>query len=408
MRNTFAIKLLAIALAVTCTIQAQETQPASQDEEPSRYRHIAVLRITCDPALLPAGTYLPIKYLLDAGMVGKAFRETVKAASSANVTITGVAGVQDFVAPEDPLQDNAARRVEPHTGSGVPGVDFTGHNVIMVSIDVMADQTVSAQLWSVMAEKIRSNLERALREMHEHEARRVEELLHRAAAEAAEQEHRIKEVRAGRANILSATDALDLSRESVAELARELEKERQETEIKIDYLNARQEAIRKMIAELAAQAKDPARLENPLIEAYKLKLDAVQRKLEDTKQRVDRGLAAQSELRDAEVQLQMAKAELAAKMQEVVDAAGGKRLPALNDELFTISLEMIEAQARQAALEKRAARIKELLKLSDRYTELGQPLPAFEAAYQQARQTLAQLQRRRENLQPPTVRLLNP
>jgi hypothetical protein len=52
--------------------------------------------------------------------------------------------------------------------------------------------------------------------------------------------------------------------------------------------------------------------------------------------------------------------------------------------------------------------MKELLKLSDRYTELGQPLPAFEAAHQQARQTLAQLQRRRENLQPPTVTLLNP
>lgn len=406
MRRAFFMPFVIVFVAgLGARAQTSESRPTADEGERWVSHGSIVLRIACDPALLPSGSYLPIKYLLDAGIVHEATAGALKVKDNPyGATIQGFGGLQAPATPDEPRPEDAPSP----TAVGWYPAALGGRNVIIVNVGLMFTDNVGPEQWAAIAEAIRQRLQDKLLHLHELEAQRFEELMKRAAQETEALDHRLRELRAIRTDLVSAADFGDLSRESVAGLVREVQKERQEVTLKAEYLRARQAAIQKLMSELAQEAKDPAKLENPILQAYRIKLEAVERKLDEAKMRSQSGLIPQSEVREVEVQLAAAKAELQTKIQEVVNAAGGNRLPMLNDELFKISLELVEATTRREAFNERAARVRELMALADRYeAEVGMKLPAAERAYQAASERLLQLQLRRSDIQPPEVMLLS-
>jgi hypothetical protein len=160
----------------------------------------------------------------------------------------------------------------------------------------------------------------------------------------------------------------DLSRDTIIEEVHELEAELRESEMEAASHDAKREAIAAQIAKIGETVKARPSA-NEVTQALHQVVELREMYAQRTRALFESGQTSQAELKQAEVEHAMARAELARHLEEQADAAGGGAMSGLNEQLMQLSIDAVEVQARQKALQARLEQIRatKLLDLADRY-----------------------------------------
>lgn len=197
----------------------------------------------------------------------------------------------------------------------------------------------------------------------------------------------------------------DLSRDAVIDEVRELESQLRDTEIEAASQRARRDAIAAQIAKIGETVKS-----NPggdeVAAAMHQVVELRQMQLERAEQLAKAQQAGQAEVKQAEVELAMARADLVRHMEEMADAAGGGAMADLNQELTRMSIEGVEVEAKQKALQDRLEHIRSthLLDLADQYErEVRVQRDVAEYMLEEALRREALADRLMRSFQPPSL-----
>ncbi|HOW72668.1 MAG TPA: hypothetical protein PKY77_18875 [Phycisphaerae bacterium] len=270
----------------------------------------------------------------------------------------------------------------------------------MVHVSMPVDTGANEVLLAI-CERLRN----ALTEVHKMELGRTEETMKLASKEVSLARDNLRRLQETRRTLLDKARQVELTRESVVEMIRRLETEKQEVSLKYDTTRMRKEALERQIAEVGAKIKElRAAPEHPSLAAARAKLDALRQKVEQIKQQVAGGLAPTSEANHAAAELAAAQAELAARTEEMIAAQGGSHVAKLNDELGEISIQMTECMGRLEVLEKRLHEARPLLDATDTYeVDIVLEWPLARQSYEHARAFQESVERRLRSIRPPTV-----
>jgi hypothetical protein len=327
------------------------------------------VRIQCDGGLIPATSSRAMEALLARLAEEAAASGTDAGIASAEVKLTAAGA-----APRLPRDEERPPALE-------------GESLFLGSIRVGPVAAASA---GEFASRLTHDLELAFEQMRASQKHLLTIRVKRAEERVMELRARIAALQERRAKRMSKAGRSDLSRDSILDLARGLERERQDNTLKTDRLTVRQEAIQQVVARMAAETKDPARLkDDPVVQAYRQRLQAVERKLEGIKARNRQGLESHTEVDKAEVELAEVKADLEVKLREMADPSMIKTLATLNQELATLSVDLAEARSRVPQLQQRSEEISRLLVEADQYElEVGIPLNQLKATLEAAERQL--------------------
>jgi hypothetical protein len=178
---------------------------------------------------------------------------------------------------------------------------------------------------------------------------RAEDQLARTKKEAMTARERVADARR---KVREAAQLLDASPEAVRAAASRLDQERQKLTLELAGQNARQRALEERVAKLsdvaAARAdKDPIAAE--LEKIVKLREAEAASLLQLFKS----GGVNESQVRSAEGQVNEARARLLERREAAAKAAGTELLGELNKELITLSITIVESEARLELVSKR-------------------------------------------------------
>ncbi|MBP7935658.1 MAG: hypothetical protein KA354_13510 [Phycisphaerae bacterium] len=245
----------------------------------------------------------------------------------------------------------------------------------------------------------------ALTEVHRMELGRAEETMKLASKEVSIARDNLRRLQETRRALLDKARQVELTREAVVEMIRRLETEKQEVSLKYDTTRMRKEALERQIAEVGVRIKElRAAPEHPSLVAARAKLDALRQKVEHIKLQVTSGVVPTSEANSAAAELAAAQAELAARTEEMIAAQGGSHVAKLNDELGEISIQMTECMGRLDVLEKRLHEARPLLDATDTYeVDIVLEWPLARQSYERARAFQESVERRWRSIRPPTV-----
>jgi hypothetical protein len=275
--------------------------------------------------------------------------------------------------------------------------------VTLQAVTPARDPPHGGPLLSALAERLEAML-RVQQDLSTQELREARDLAEKAV------ENARREVMARREDqrkLLAAAGQTDPTREGILEAAKTLEAEKQKLELQQCGQAARQKALEKRIAEIAAKAEarvsqDPvaAELENIV------KLRA--RELAMTQQLVDTAKVSAAEALAAEVRVAEARAEWLKRREAAGAMAGREVLAKLNDDLASVSIESVETDARLGCVAKQLDKTRALLPLADEYQDATSSLKSVERSLQQARQRQEIIARQLTGAPAPSVKLLTP
>lgn len=197
----------------------------------------------------------------------------------------------------------------------------------------------------------------------------------------------------------------DLSRDAVMEEVHELEAALRECELDLTTHRARSEAISAQIAKLGEQVKKSPGADE-ITRALHQVVELREMNVQATRNHFEIGQVSISELKQAEVELAMAQAEVARHLEEMADAAGGGALGELNQQLTHLSISAVELEARRNALKVRLEQIRaaRLLDLADEYErDIRVQREVAEDVLEEALQRHAAAQRVMRSFQPPNI-----
>lgn len=344
----FAAALTAItAVALSPPAAADTGTSATQ----SRYAS-CIVTVTPGTSATPLDVDTIGAIVDSVGVRGKAVAEVLGLASSPD---DGVIGISFSALPESALDDE----VRDLLGTPISGrlvIDYFGEaDEYRAGADALL-KAITARLAAVIEEQGTAQ-HAALDRRRAVTAEDVKQTQARLA-----ELHQI-------ANVLRAeAGRSDLSREAIAEEVRELESELRESELELASQRARREAIAAQIARIAEHVKSPPSPTETTAALHKI-IELREMQAERMRRLLDAGQAPPTEVQQAEVELVMARAELARHLEESAQAAGGGAIAGLNEQLMELSIEAVEVEARQQALKERLEQIRatKLLDLADRY-----------------------------------------
>lgn len=438
------------ALLITLTIanlalSAESTKPETRPRLTPGNEASCLLKITCDPAVLPLTPEVVESLLRSSPILKEALRslygdgmldvEEIDFVALGDLVFSGrpgpalgggggVGGMEGggayggppMFGPMGPGDQRAPAQLG--GGAGMPGGrphftqppavttidDSTEHRELTllgtVQVRVEAEAGANELLLSI-CERLRN----ALNEVHKMELSRAEQRTEIASKEVAIARDRLGRLQETRRKLLEKAGQIDLSREAVVEMSRRLEFEKQEVALKLDSARMRKEALERQIAEVGAKVKElREKPEHPNLAAARAKLDMLRQKVEQVKQRVAAGRAPSIEGDEATAELAAAQAEWATKIEETISLQGGARLAKLNDELAELSIQMTEYLGRMEAIEKRLQDTRPLLNSTDIYeVDIVLEWPLVRQSYERARLYEESVQRRLRGIRPPAV-----
>ena len=195
----------------------------------------------------------------------------------------------------------------------------------------------------------------------------------------------------------------DLSRESIMAEAKALETEGQKLQMDQVGHTARQEALMKRIANIAAKAERRAD-EDPVAAELKKVVALRERELDLAKKRCDAGQMPTSEVGAIEIKVAEARAEWLKRREAAGSLAGRDLLAKLNEELTTLEVDNAETAARYGHILMQLAENRKILPIADGYQDnIALPLRLAEREVQKALEQVSEAERRLRDFVPPTV-----
>jgi hypothetical protein len=200
----------------------------------------------------------------------------------------------------------------------------------------------------------------------------------------------------------------DLARESVLAAAKAMETEQQK--LKMDQVGhtARQKALEKRVAEIAAMAETRA-AEDPVAAELKKIVDLREQELGSAKQLDKNGLIPASDVRAIEIKVAEARAEWLKRREAAGSLAGRDILAKLSEELSAIEVDNAETEARLEHIDGLLARNRAILPIADEYQDnVTLPLRSVEREVQNARTQFSEAEQQYRAFVPATVVAMPP
>jgi len=254
------------------------------------------------------------------------------------------------------------------------------------------DDTIGERLLALIADKLRQALREATSADEELLQRRLKSVLDRVALA----EKRFQDAQALVRQLREASGRADLSHERVLDEIRELEGVRRDLETDLVGVKGREEAIAAQIARISETMKS-ARQSDPVIGDFEQVVRVRQEEFDMTRKLHEAGQCSAADVNRATEQLAMARAQLADRQHQAMEAQGGALLGNLNHMLVDLTIEAAETEARLKHATERMARIHEvgLLDLADRYeNEAGLRIELSREALVEATQLRDEIEQR--------------
>ncbi|MHC4680623.1 MAG: hypothetical protein ACYTEK_18205 [Planctomycetota bacterium] len=199
---------------------------------------------------------------------------------------------------------------------------------------------------------------------------------------------------------------LEMPAEMIVSEKRDLLREKQNIEMDVARLRARQSAIETQIVrtekQIAAKLEaDPVTAElQQIVEIHGKQLAATEGKLAPTHP------ARDTEFVDIKEKLTRAKIELAQRQEQLSNAVGGDQIAKYNDELADMTIELAEKTAALQLLDKQLGRTEQQFMTATMLDPHLSRIRSATRAFEIADQRVNELNTRAANLQPPTVSIL--
>lgn len=416
MRRTKRRMLIALMLVGSVLLPAA-ARVAAEDVAPARTAS-CILKVTCDPAVLPLDSNMIQELLRTSAVVNKASRLVLGMPIEQLEKITTNVGC-NFAALQggggDPRKGrfwrlNPVRRpITAHADAafvlGVIDVQLPGED---------ADVTVPPKAQEFLT-AICQNLLSVLEQAHADHTAPINVSVKNASGALAQAEHEYRTLQARRLKLTEQAGRSDLRHEHVVAEIQDLERQKQQLEMELAGKAARRKAIEEQIAKAASvSGRDK---DKDLVDAL-LRLQRLKAKTRVTQARTDlewaERLAAARQASERDVLKSRRELALAELEVEVAELSGdaprlpGPQMAKLTDSLAEISIDTAEMAALLKHLTQRLARIRarNLLGLADEYErEVSLRLPLAQQAFERASQRLEELNRLRQ-LPGPTVTII--
>ena len=285
-----------------------------------------------------------------------------------------------------------------------PGRVLFGHLVVEVYDEIENAERVAEQVMARVCTRLESLLTTIVEQDHRHRSSQ----LAAAESEVKRANAALQELRTRQRKLAERAAPYELSHRDISHDIGIWRHEKQEIELTMVALHARQEALGEQIASVAEQVEHRAS-DDPVLAELEKVVQVRARRLERAFALHQEGAAHDAEIGQAEEEVAMARAELAERRRNTAELAGGGLLASLNENLLGVSLELAEARARFQFLEQRLAIVadRELLALATSFeSEVKPQLKAAEAALQHAMEWRLQLQQQSHTYQSPNVMIL--
>jgi chromosome segregation ATPase len=179
---------------------------------------------------------------------------------------------------------------------------------------------------------------------------------------------RVEQARARFTNVRAEARKLagraDASPKTIAAALSKLEEEQQKLELDEIGKNARREALEKQIAD-SSNAVEKKTAADPIAAELKKVVEARTKRAEETQQAAGSGLATPREAQDAIAAAAEARAKLLERQRDAATEAGGDGLASLNKELFTLSVDLRELNARLHYVREHLSNLSNATELAD-------------------------------------------
>ncbi|MBN2448438.1 MAG: hypothetical protein JXO22_17055 [Phycisphaerae bacterium] len=295
----------------------------------------------------------------------------------------------------------------PARGTGVPArgepdTRLIGQIVVEMPQD---DDTELDAAAARLLKGICERLEATLAQASEQDMSRLREALAMAESEVREADKRLHEIQVLQTDITQQVGGYVPDSDELNEQLRYWQREGQKLRMEIAVRQTRQEALTEQISKIGGAVESRA-AEDAVAQQLKLVTQLREQELERVHTMAKSGVAPESEVRQAEENLAMARAELAERQQRAASAAGGDMLNALNHELIDVAVDMAEQEVRLSLIGQQIKEVsaQNLLELAGRYErEVALRLPVAREMLMRAVERQSELQRSLRNAKPITV-----
>lgn len=393
------VLILVAVMALGPAAFAQSTRPASKPAPPELellQNASCLIKVTCDPAILPLSEDALQALLSSTGVTRQAWREVLGEfcpsgePDKGTLTVTFTLLNDSGQATSRPAGANPALTFVPNTIMGrleVMSLEYGG------AVEIMAH--VCARLQAVLDEAYIGNQDQ------------LDEQLNIATKEMIDAARELRESQEYRSKWCAENGRNDLSRESLLNQSNELEKVKQRLEMEVAGLQARRDALQQRIAEIGKRATASAPEKDPMVLALKFKLQAMQKQLQILRQKREVVAGDKYSEYDKEVAIVEAEAALDQHIQKATAAAGGESMARLNDELADAAIETTQKLAQLEQVRKQLKTISDVLTRADDYElKVDVMLPLVKQAYQAAWARREEMARVIRALRQPVVTVI--
>ena len=330
-------------------IESAPKAPEKADRSVSgTHQASCLLKITWQPDRIPLD-HISIEMLLNSsGVMGRAAREVLG------------------LPYDEKLKDRVAVAFGPINDGGDDEEQFLMAQ-LEISISEEGDSEVPAAAVEFQA-ALCAHLQETIEVLGEDVSGQFEERIGRARGELDEARENLSRIYGVQQSLCAEAHQVDLERDYIMDMLRQLEGQRRELEMDRMAQRARREAIERQLARIAEQVKDSVG-NDPIVRELERVVEIQTRRHRKIQQASEEKMASESEVLESEEQLAHAKAQLAQQRQEAVRSSNGEIMQQLNHELITLSISAEELEARFMFVSEQLEKSRPLLELANRYEQ---------------------------------------
>lgn len=393
----FTSTLLPAAIGAHARITALESQKVQSG---------ALLKISCDPSVLPIDYASMSGLLRTAGVARKAVEAVLERRVSATAEDEPL-GRLTMEFADDPAGGVSFVYGLSEGGGGVLGGAPPATICILTVVIAGHDEATAETAHKIIVQTV-NRLAAALESAGKSELRHIQFLQLRAHEELNQARQVLTRIQDQLRELSEKAGRADLSREAIVGELSDLQSRQRSIEMEFQMRHARRSAIQQQIAQIAERAVSDK--QNVVIEQELERIVALrQKELRVTTQMVEREVASTQNLDQAQEKLAMARVQLAQHRRESAQSAGGDLLASFNAELARLSIDSVEMEAHLTFVRQQIAQLKagNLLELADQYDRVATvDMPLARSALERAMARSEELNHQSQTTRRPSVTVI--
>lgn len=387
METTRHIMVLIVATALAAGIVQAAEQPQAKLSETRSAS--CLVKVTCDPVVLPLSSRT-IEYLLRGSAVGgKAARDVLGASYKPGLFMVGPI--------HDPTSDTSAK---PSTSSS--SALAAEEQTYLFSLNVQLQSLEEKPAAKEFMDALITNLRNAMTHAFDEHALRLKGQLQLAEEEVARAEGALRQ-KQDQLREISGSNILD--RDSIVGEMNNLRKEIQQIDMKYISDQVTIEATTKRIAELQDQIQAEMGKDKIMDELKRL-LDLQEHNLGNVEKLADGGRASTTDLADAQEKMTRTRIELAQRQEQLNKSKGGDQIGSLNSTLADLSMGIAQSKTMLTGYQRQLTLAEAQLNKADNYELLSLKADVAKQNFQETLLWRDRMARQVRLIQPPDVSVI--